>query len=715
MVFLLIAAALLTQPVWAVTVILMASKASPPQNALIIDGIAWCLGACLAQFGYLLLFDGLRHAPEDDARESSDAEESKETALYASLTAKIAMDAGTGVPSIRRRTFLSDHHPSSSYAADFFAGKVFALVTSASALIFLEIWHYRNILAVFRGRNADLPLFKSSLIAKLSISLVLLLWCVVLVFAVAATGKHLQRVRYMDSRFRQVSYRVLLNHFLLFSALCLILACEDVIEFHSLLTSDSLSVLSMGYTPFSRHLVPSAVVPFVVLSVWLTTLMLLPSGDASLDGIEFEGTSHVYIALHRYITRAKQNPLSVRRRPPREVFCVEKACFLLECSWQTYYQLSSRATAPRVRMDLARVGLRLNSEFFCEEFSTSGFVASGRDSVVVAFRGSVDSTNIASSLNIAQLHLPSMVIEKASIVRVVLDCGLSANSLNQPQEPDPLFGASNIGGEETSPIHELRHEERKGLESLFSRVVSMLPFFQQSLPRVHAGFWNAYSSVRSATMQAVVSALARHILNLESAEPRPLNLSFCGHSLGGALSVLAAYEVAINLQCIVEAIVEVGLRVSRGHPLFSYRPNLTVYTFGAPRIGNPALVAKLNTTLRNYYRVEIDEDLVPRLPRFFGTYQHGGVQVLLDGATHGNILVKPTVVESQLLRKGTGTIANHTLSKYRDSLESCFEPEELEEYLQLECSSSRDSTLGLAGKLGPDSSTVPPDWLFVSR
>ena len=703
---------LLTQPVWAVTVIVAASGGTPPQNALVIDSIMWHAGACLALFGYLLLFDGLRHAPEDDAREA-DIEESKEAALYTSLTSSTAAEAAAGIPSIHRRTFLSDHHPSSSYSADFFAGKVFALVMSVSALVFAEIWHYRNSLTAFRERISDFPPLISSFIFKLSFILVLFIWFVFLMFAIAATGKLLQRVRYMDSRFRQVAYRVLLNYFLLFSALFLILVSEDAIQFRDLLTSDSFSVLCRGYTPFFPHRLTASVVPLVVLSIWLTAIILLPSRGASFDGIEYEGTSHVYVTLQRYASQTRQNSLSVRKRTPREVFCVEKACFLLECSWQTYYQLSTRATAPRVRMDLARVGLRLDSEFFCEEFSTSGFVATGRDSIVVAFRGSVDSTNIASSLNFTQVHLPSMVIEKTSIVRVILDCGLVENT-NQPRLPENLLRASDFGEEAISPVHEMRHEERRGLESIFSKVISMLPFLQQSLPRVHAGFWNAYSSVRSATMQAVVSALVRHIISLECTKPRPLNLSFCGHSLGGALSVLAAYEIAVNLQCIVEAIVEVGLRVSRGHPLLSFRPNLTVYTFGAPRIGNPALVSKLNSTLRNYYRVEIDEDLVPRLPRFLGTYQHGGVQVLLDGATHGNILVKPTVVESQLLRKGTGSIANHTLSKYRDSLESCFEPEELEEYLQLECS-SRDSTLGLAGKLVADSSSAPPDWLFIAR
>jgi hypothetical protein len=58
--------------------------------------------------------------------------------------------------------------------------------------------------------------------------------------------------------------------------------------------------------------------------------------------------------------------------------------------------------------------------------------------------------------------------------------------------------------------------------------------------------------------------------------------------------------------------------------------------------------------------------------------------VLVDSEELGNLIVKPTVVEQQLLRKTSGTLDNHTLNKYRSCLEACFEPSELREYLDKE-------------------------------
>lgn len=54
--------------------------------------------------------------------------------------------------------------------------------------------------------------------------------------------------------------------------------------------------------------------------------------------------------------------------------------------------------------------------------------------------------------------------------------------------------------------------------------------------------------------------------------------------------------------------------------------------------------------------------------------------------TIGSIIVKPTIVESQLLRAGAskGSLSSHVLSKYRASLEACFEEDEMTEYAKKE-------------------------------
>jgi hypothetical protein len=46
--------------------------------------------------------------------------------------------------------------------------------------------------------------------------------------------------------------------------------------------------------------------------------------------------------------------------------------------------------------------------------------------------------------------------------------------------------------------------------------------------------------------------------------------------------------------------------------------------------------------------------------------------------------VKPTIIESQLFRANAskGSLSSHLLSKYRSSLEACFEEKEYKEYVQ---------------------------------
>jgi pimeloyl-ACP methyl ester carboxylesterase len=226
---------------------------------------------------------------------------------------------------------------------------------------------------------------------------------------------------------------------------------------------------------------------------------------------------------------------------------------------------------------------------------------------------------------------------------------------------------------------------------------------------VHAGFWQGYSSVRSAAIHALIQALGRHVLAANN--PSPLRVYFTGHSLGGALAVLTAYEFQVNIDSILEVIA--GLAPPSA--VSSLRPQVAVQTFGTPRIGNPALAAALNARLRNYYRIEVESDLVPRLPRFLGLYQHAGVQVLADAEASGNLLVKPTIVESYLLRRSISSIADHTLNRYRDSLESCFEADELEEYLRGECTGMGAQQLNKASSASSSKNTPVPEWLLQSR
>jgi triacylglycerol lipase len=96
----------------------------------------------------------------------------------------------------------------------------------------------------------------------------------------------------------------------------------------------------------------------------------------------------------------------------------------------------------------------------------------------------------------------------------------------------------------------------------------------------HGGFLAHYASLRGALLSAV------------RALPAGLTLYVTGHSLGGGIATLAALDLAVN--------------TAFNGPV--------VYTFGAPRVGDPEFAARFDATLAVSWRVVNAFDLVPLLP-----------------------------------------------------------------------------------------------------
>ncbi|NJN20493.1 MAG: lipase family protein [Leptolyngbya sp. RL_3_1] len=108
--------------------------------------------------------------------------------------------------------------------------------------------------------------------------------------------------------------------------------------------------------------------------------------------------------------------------------------------------------------------------------------------------------------------------------------------------------------------------------------------------RFHRGFMAAYFAVRD-RLQAVIRQYPT------------ATLVVTGHSLGGALATIAALDLQYNIT------------------QHSKQP-LSVYTFGAPRVGNAALVESFSQRVPNSYRFVYGRDLVTHLPRVWQGYRH---------------------------------------------------------------------------------------------
>jgi hypothetical protein len=138
--------------------------------------------------------------------------------------------------------------------------------------------------------------------------------------------------------------------------------------------------------------------------------------------------------------------------------------------------------------------------------------------------------------------------------------------------------------------------------------------------RVHTGFFQAYWPIRD-TLFAKVERLLK-------TKPRPVYVT--GHSLGGALALMATAELA-------------------NHQDASIRDSIAAcYTFGCPRAGDASFDQYVKVPL---YRVTNGVDVVPAIPPFILGYRHVG-----DTRYFGTAGVSPFRRPPNLLQKIWRTI-----------------------------------------------------------
>lgn len=158
--------------------------------------------------------------------------------------------------------------------------------------------------------------------------------------------------------------------------------------------------------------------------------------------------------------------------------------------------------------------------------------------------------------------------------------------------------------------------------------------------RVHAGFWGEYESLRM--------AIARVLMD----NPGKL-VRICGHSLGGALALLAAAEAA------------------------ALRRDVQLVTLGCPRVGDWAFTRHLKRMGVKHLRVVHGFDVVPRIPKWF--YWHYGELFHLDsngrriGAARKPFHYLASLVGILWAWLTRETIRDHFVAHYLDAIEKHFD------------------------------------------
>lgn len=172
--------------------------------------------------------------------------------------------------------------------------------------------------------------------------------------------------------------------------------------------------------------------------------------------------------------------------------------------------------------------------------------------------------------------------------------------------------------------------------------------------RVHAGFQDAYASVRHRVRSALDAAICAGA---------PATLLITGHSLGGALATLCAVDVA---ESWAQA------------PPVQHPPRIVLHTFGSPRVGDATFVSRLAVHVPTALRFVSGLDLVPSAPLVATGYAHAGTGVHLPHAdapqaavaTHlpGIEYERPHAEVAAAAASGLGVL-HHLMGSYHGALE----------------------------------------------
>lgn len=363
------------------------------------------------------------------------------------------------------------------------------------------------------------------------------------------------------------------------------------------------------------------------------------------------------------------------------VFCLELACFLLECSWQSYYSHDEFRTddfAPG-KLSLEKIGLRLESAFSDDATDTCAYVCTNmqdqvdgeEDSIiVVTFRGTTSATTMKNNLKSRQVPLPEAMSASGGTKSPKIIVRESCAEIEDGALRAHLLDLSNIA----------------------KKVLKCTPGARHSFPRIHQGFLDAYSAIREDVLKTIVEVYQRQfdksMERWRGSDCKYFSMPkiyICGHSLGGSLGQLLALDLASNIGVFVEraavdrdpraaSIFDHSVETEFIENVFSpshneedhffpaeedlndmpvcFQPPIAVYTFGQTRVGNRAFAKLYKSRVPHTFRVCAEGDALTAMPMQSGwclggaLYKHAGLEVALDEGRTGNLCVGPTIVET---------------------------------------------------------------------
>jgi alpha-beta hydrolase superfamily lysophospholipase len=139
--------------------------------------------------------------------------------------------------------------------------------------------------------------------------------------------------------------------------------------------------------------------------------------------------------------------------------------------------------------------------------------------------------------------------------------------------------------------------------------------FRDKVVHVHSGVFNMFRSIEGVLTDHLVTDMRLQ---------RPSHVTFCGHSLGGAIAMLAAAYYG-NLS--------------------NNNIGVACHTFGAPKVGDGAFMEWLDDGVEDLVNLVNDGDIVPALP-LVGGYE--SKFILCDGDGDGGNRFKDPLKQHDL-------------------------------------------------------------------
>ncbi|KAL3143143.1 hypothetical protein ABBQ38_003412 [Trebouxia sp. C0009 RCD-2024] len=165
-------------------------------------------------------------------------------------------------------------------------------------------------------------------------------------------------------------------------------------------------------------------------------------------------------------------------------------------------------------------------------------------------------------------------------------------------------------------------------------------------PLVHVGFLKSWlaGGLKLKVVNQVLEAVQQ--CKQRSGSDQPITVLVTGHSLGGALATLAAYDIRKQLLANKQS-----------------NSKVVCCTFAAPRTGNHAFAREYNAMVPDTWSVINDQDVVTREGKLLFLYKRPGQRVILNAA--GHMMVRPTRMEASV-QKTTGgqSVRHHLLTSY---------------------------------------------------